>query len=42
MGRGKIKFMPDNDKTEMFFFFFFLGKQNWGNEQGIQIKQEMT
>ena len=21
---------------------FFFGKTNWGNEQGIQIKQEMT
>ena len=37
--------MPDNDKREMLFFSFsfsFFGKKNWGNEQGIQIKQEIT
>ena len=35
--------MPDNDKREMLFFSFsFFGKTNWGNEQGIQIKQEIT
>ena len=33
--------MPDNDKKEMLFIFYFLvskKKKNWGNEQGIQIK----
>ena len=33
MGRGKTKFMPDNDKREMLSFLLFLEKQsgemNW-------------
>ena len=41
MGRGKTKFMHDNDKREM-LFFVVSGKTNWGNEQEKQIKQEMT
>ena len=37
---GKTKFMPNNDKkgNEV----FFSGKINWGNEQRIKIKQEIT
>ena len=41
MGRGKTKFVPDNDKKEI-LFLLFLRKQTKGNEQGIQIKQEIT
>ena len=41
MGKGKTKFMTDNDKREM-LFFVVSGKTNWGNEKGIEIKQEMT
>ena len=40
MGRGRTKFMPDNDNREMHFFVVY-GKTNWGNEYGIQIKQEI-
>ena len=33
--------MHDNDKREM-LFLLFLGKQTGGNEQAIQIEQEIT
>ena len=41
MGRGKTKFMPDNDKRKM-LFFVVSGKTNWGSKQEIQIKWEIT
>ena len=42
MGGGKTKFMLNNDKREMLFFVVSGEKKNRGNEQGIQIKEEIT